>query len=138
MRGWDWDSAQAPGGIAFLPTAAPCLIEDSDPPPTPDSAPDAARETARQQRRQLVSSQEKCVDVVEHSPPQMATVRSVWGEVFEPELGPLPKHWLTHCCAQFHVTREAIRQHPLEFYQHLLRWTMDHDKSLLQSDYGEE
>mmetsp|Transcript_114372 Transcript_114372/g.180032 ORF Transcript_114372/g.180032 Transcript_114372/m.180032 type:complete len:360 (+) Transcript_114372:73-1152(+) len=138
MRGWDWDAARARGGIAFLPTAAPCLIEDSDPAPVTESLPDVGRSSEREQRRKSVPTQEKCVDVVEHTPPQMATVRSVWGEIFESELGPLPKHWLTHCCAQFHVTREAIRQHPREFYERLLKWAMDHDRSLLQSDYGEE
>lgn len=127
MRRWDWGAAAAHGGMAFLPTAAPCIIEDSDP-QAQDSEPEVAQ--MQEKRRRLVPDQERCVGVVEHSPPQMETVRSVWAEVFEPELGPLPKHWFTHCCAQFQVTSGAILHHPLEFYQRLLQFTLDHDRSL--------
>lgn len=139
MQRWDWGKASAHGGIAFLPTSAPCLIEDSEASTSEGVGTDAAAaDEEKQRRKSLVPSEEMCVDVVEHSPPQMETVRSVWAEVFEPELGALPKHWYTHCCAQFQVTRDAIRQHPPEFYQHILTWTMEHDRSLLQSDYAQE
>lgn len=136
MNQWDWSTAVAHGGIAFLPTAAPCLIEDSEP-QTVQGA-DAEMRQQQERRKRLVPDAELCPAVVEHSPPQMETVRSVWGELFESELGPLPKHWFTKCCAQFQVTRDAIHQHPLEFYQSLLQWTKDHDRSLLQSGYGGE
>lgn len=134
MQRWDWDTAASRGGIAFLPTAAPCLIEDSATPPsaTVDAELDGKLSEERSKRRRLVPMEEGCPDVVEHSPPQMETVRSVWPEIFESELGSLPAHWFTHCCAQFQVTRDAIQQHPLEFYRRVLRWTMDHDRSLLQ------
>lgn len=133
MHRWDWGAAAAHGGIAFLPSAAPCLIEDSEAPPL--EVDDMEADSQQQERRKrLVPENELCPDIVEHSPPQMETIRSVWGDVFEPELGPLPKHWFTKCCAQFQVTRDAISQHPLEFYQQLLQWAKDHDRSLLQSD----
>jgi len=154
MQNWDWGAAAEQGGIAFLPTAAPCLIEDSDPQPLQGADADATREwpftEARQQehamemkrqqdrRKSLVPDEELCPDIVEHTPPQMETVRAVWGEIFEPELGPLPKHWFTKCCAQFQVTRDAIHSHPLEFYQQLLQWTKEHDRALLQSEYAGE
>jgi len=132
LQKWDWGAAAAQGGLAFLPTAAPCLIEDSD----PESVQGEDEETQQQQdrRKSMVPDNQRCPAIVEHVPKQMETVRSVWGSVFESELGPLPKHWLTKCCAQFQVTRGAIQLHPLEFYQHLLRWTMEHDRALLRSD----
>lgn len=130
---WDWGRAASEGGLAFLPTAAPCLIEDTE---QSSQTPDDAELAARTKRRRSVGFEERCPDVVEHYPKQMDTVKSVWSEVFEQELGPLPKHWLTHCCAQFEVTRDAIRRHPRRFYENLLQWTIDHDKSLMQSDYS--
>jgi len=141
MQRWNWGAAAERGGIAFLPTAAPCLIEVSDPPALIEDQPlfeDAEIQRQKDRRKSLVPSEELCPDIVEHSPPQMKTVRSVWGEVFEPELGPLPKHWFTKCCAQFQVTSGAIQQHPLEFYTNLLQWTKEHDRSLLHSDYAGE
>jgi len=136
MSRWDWGTAAAHGGIAFLPTAAPCLIEDSERQTVQGGGAETHQHLER--RKRMIPDAELCPAFVEHSPPQMETVRSVWGELFESELGPLPKHWFTKCCAQFQVTRDAVRQHPLEFYQRLLQWTKDHDRLLLQSDYGGE
>jgi len=122
LKMWDWDRAAQSGGIAFLPTNAPCLIEDSiDLPP---------------HERGRLPDGERCIAVTEHSPPQMATVRQVWGDIFEPELGQLPQRWLTHCCAQFEVTRDAILAHPLDFYARLSAWIKNHDSELLASTGG--
>lgn len=122
LRAWQWGAAAQLGGIKFLPTSAPCLVEDSEqlaPHPRPTAPPGEA-----------------CGDVVEHSPKQMRTIREVWPSVFQQELGPLPQRWMTHCCAQFEATRDAIQQHPLDFYQGLLEWVKQHDRELLESDHA--
>lgn len=132
LQRWDWGNANDRGGMAFLPTNAPCLVEDSV--ELPSNPPDVEREPIVQKQME----DHECVAVKEHSPLQMNTVRQVWDSVFSAELGPLPQRWITHCCAQFEVSRESIQQHPKSFYQSLLSWTMDHDKQLLESDYGKQ
>lgn len=142
LRSWNWDWASERGGIAFLPTAAPCLIEDSVAVAkerrtntlTGTSDQDAGVHVNQDQ----VPDEARCLDVKEHSPAQMATLKEVWPEVFERQLGPIPERWLTRCCAQFEVTKEAIHQHPQSFYSMLLNWVMEHDRELLKSDYAEE
>jgi hypothetical protein len=115
---WDWDLASSKGGFVFLPTNVPCIIEDSTELPPHEAA------------HQSLPDAGGCVGVIEHSPKQMATLREVWSSVFEPELGPLPQRWFTHACAQFEVTREAIRRHPQEFYVKVLEWSKRHDEEL--------
>lgn len=131
LQKWEWGTAKDRGGVVSLPTNAPCLVEDVNQLPLHDDVknePVVAR--ALEDR--------ECMDVEEHSPPQMDTVRKVWDDVFSEELGPLPQRWITHCCAQFEVSREAIQQHPAMFYQRLLSWTMENDKSLLSTDQGKQ
>lgn len=121
LHRWSWGHAKEKGGLAFLPTAAPCLIEDTSP---------GLQHLSKDQEAEAIPSQEVCPMVVEHVPRQMDTLRSVWPSIFEAELGPMPSRWFTRCCAQFEVTRDAIRQHPQEFYRQLLDWTMQHDRDL--------
>lgn len=99
---WDWESPVRNNGMAYLPTSAPCSIENSG---------------------------EGGEDEDLHAS-QMHAVREAWPEVFREELGLLPKRWVTQCCAQFEVTRAAVRQHPKSFYQGLFDWVMRHDKRL--------
>lgn len=122
---WDWEVAAEHGGMAYLPTAAPCLVEDSEEVTLAQAAADADK--VQRQRPQ-------CNGVVEHRPKQMATLRDVWDDVFRQELGALPHRWITTCCAQFEVTREAVQRHPLNFYRLLFDWVMDHDRSLVEAD----
>lgn len=126
LRAWSWDNAASNGGMASLPTNAPCLIEDSE--VLPARAPLSAS----------VLEKEHCIAVSEHEPKQMQMVREVWGDVFEPELGPLPQRWLTHCCAQFEVTRAAVQKHPVSFYRGLLDWVKNHDTQLASESGAEE
>lgn len=100
---WDWETPLRSDGVAYLPTSAPCSIEDSG--------------ERGEQGGSLQAS-------------QMQAVREAWPQVFEQELGPLPRRWVTQCCAQFEVTRSAVRQHPKSFYQRLFDWVMRHDKAL--------
>lgn len=125
MRKWDWERAAQQGGMAFLPTAAPCLVERQE-------------EEAPGSKPPLLHGNGDCQAVEEHVPKQMAAVREAWGTIFEEELGALPQRWLTHCCAQFEVTREAVQQHPLRFYEGLLAWSLQHDRSLAASDYAKD
>eukprot|EP00928_Gymnodinium_smaydae_P074005 TRINITY_DN57095_c0_g1_i1.p1 TRINITY_DN57095_c0_g1~~TRINITY_DN57095_c0_g1_i1.p1 ORF type:complete len:367 (-),score=47.97 TRINITY_DN57095_c0_g1_i1:318-1319(-) len=118
LKKWDWGRAAQQGGIASLPTAAPCLIEVQEEQPLPSDAP------------MQLQGYSDCQAVKEHVPKQMPSIREAWSTVFESQLGPLPQRWLTHCCAQFEVTREAILQHPLAFYQDLLSWSLEQDKAL--------
>lgn len=120
LRDWDWSAVNSNGGMRSLPTAAPCLIEDSEEDPSAEN-------------RQW-PYQEGCPGVAEHYPKQMATLRDIWPDVFQEELGALPSKWLTHCCAQFQVSRDAVQRHPKEFYERLFHWTLDHDKELLEGD----
>jgi len=46
----------------------------------------------------------------------------IWRELFQSEIGPVPKHWRTPCCAQFLVTKEAVQGHPKSFYQRIYDW----------------
>eukprot|EP00746_Dinoflagellata_sp_MGD_P020165 gnl/MRDRNA2_/MRDRNA2_146916_c0_seq1.p1 gnl/MRDRNA2_/MRDRNA2_146916_c0~~gnl/MRDRNA2_/MRDRNA2_146916_c0_seq1.p1 ORF type:complete len:195 (+),score=38.89 gnl/MRDRNA2_/MRDRNA2_146916_c0_seq1:88-585(+) len=121
--------------MSFLPTSAPCLVEDSG----QDPVEEPLQEDIRTQPAVAAAINDgECISVKEHSPPQMDTVRKVWDNVFSEALGPLPQRWITHCCAQFEVTREAIHQHPASFYQSLLDWTMQHDKDLIAADVGKQ
>lgn len=131
LQKWNWENAMDRGGMAFLPTAAPCLVEDSVQLPLHADVKSEPLVAAALEKHE-------CLEVTEHSPPQMETVREVWDSVFSEALGPLPQRWITHCCAQFEVSRDAIRQHPASFYQSLLSWTMSHDKELLATAYGKE
>jgi hypothetical protein len=132
LHRWNWENAKEEGGMTFLPTNAPCLIEDS----VEVSHQDVNIKTEPVVAEALNSNE--CIGVKEHSPPQMDTVRKVWDNVFSEALGPLPKRWITHCCAQFEVSREAIHRHPLSFYEGLLSWTMQHDKDLIATDFSKQ
>jgi len=131
LQKWNWGHAKDSGGLESLPTNAPCLVEDSMPLPLHG---DVKSEPVVAEAIQ----NHECIDVKEHSPPQMETVRKVWDDVFSRELGPLPQRWITHCCAQFEVSREAIHQHPVAFYESLLSWTMQHDNDLHATDFGNQ
>lgn len=124
IRAWDWGQSAKHGGFTSLPTNAPCLVED------------AVRLASHAAPAMPAGLQ--CPALVEHVPKQMATIREVWPSVFEQELGPLPQRWVTHCCAQFEVTREAVQRHSLEFYRGLLSWVEQHDQELLSSSYGDD
>lgn len=130
LRGWRWESAQENDGLVFMPTSAPCLIEDRE-----------ERSPTQEQTQLLLQQPSKthgqCMDIKEHSPKQMDAIKEAWPGTFESELGPLPARWLTHCCAQFEVTRDAVRRHPLSFYQELLAWTLSHDRALSESEYAD-
>jgi len=152
LRSWQWERAEHQGGYVSLPTSAPCLVEDRDPPESSESPEEvaassssssfsfsqvvAAERRGRAEPLAGVTGQGDCQAVQEHWPKQMPAVREAWSTRFEGELGPLPARWATHCCAQFEVTREAVRRHPLEFYQSLLAWTLEHDRALLQGESG--
>jgi len=133
LLSWDWSVAAKKGGMAFLPTNAPCLVEDSHTPP-------ALRGLAKGRWDHLedVDRNHQCLELEQHSKLQMSTLRTAWHEVFEPELGPLPNHWVTPCCAQFEVTRAAILRHPHRFYMQLIDWVHAHDAALLASEYGDD
>lgn len=122
---WRWDTAAERGGMAYLPTAAPCLVEDTVELPVAQAL-DAAEEVQRQRPQ--------CNGVTEHHPKQMTTLLEVWEDVFEQELGAMPHRWVSTCCAQFEVTREAVRRHPESFYRKLFDWVMVHDRSLIEAD----
>lgn len=123
---WNWGAAAESGGLASLPTAAPCLVEDSVELPLQQIV-SGSQEVQRQNPN--------CVNgVKEHMPKQMATLKQVWANVFQDELGPLPQRWLTHCCAQFEVTRSAVHRHRKAFYESLLEWVVAHDRELLADD----
>jgi len=120
IQSWDWTSPSKaaesvmPGegrGIQFLPTPQ-CIIEAVDGPPIEQNA-----------------NRDGCVY---HQPRQLSALKDAWSTVFERELGPLPPEWRTHCCAQFEVTREAIRQHPAQFYQSVLDWVDENDSTRLE------
>lgn len=131
LQKWVWGNADDHGGMMFVPTNAPCLVEDSV----------ELSYHADVEKEPIVEKSfedRECVAVKEHSPLQMATLRQVWDSVFSEALGPRPQRWITHCCAQFEVTREAIQQHPKSFYESVLSWTMNHDRELLASDYGKQ
>lgn len=128
LQKWIWGNAKNHGGLAFLPTNAPCIVEDTVQLP--------AHDNVKSEPLVAEALQDDCPDVIEHTPRQMETVREVWDEVFSQELGPLPQRWITHCCAQFEVSREAIQQHSVAFYERLLSWTMRHDRDLLATGKG--
>eukprot|EP00930_Biecheleria_cincta_P020074 TRINITY_DN1516_c0_g1_i1.p1 TRINITY_DN1516_c0_g1~~TRINITY_DN1516_c0_g1_i1.p1 ORF type:complete len:295 (-),score=35.09 TRINITY_DN1516_c0_g1_i1:43-885(-) len=50
----------------------------------------------------------------------------LWGRYFQKELGNYPLGWpsgySTPCCSQFVTTRDAIRAHPVSFYEDLYKW----------------
>jgi hypothetical protein len=114
LNRWDWDAASRNGGMVFLPTTAPCMVEDTEGRPAGG---------VRAGEGQAAD----CAMVVEHTPHQMPALQRVYPELFAAELGELPARWLTHCCAQFEVTRDAIRRHPQAFYENLLAWTSRDD-----------
>jgi len=130
LRGWNWERVQENGGLVFMPTSAPCLIEDRD-----KMSP--VQEQAQLLLQQPSKTHGQCMDVKEHMPKQMDAIKEAWPSTFESELGSLPARWLTHCCAQFEVTRDAIRRHSLSFYQEVLEWTLRHDRALSESDYAD-
>lgn len=119
---WDWDAASRNGGMAFLPTTAPCMVEDAE--GRPVGGVRAGEGPAAD-----------CAMVVEHKPRQMSALQRAYPELFASELGELPSRWITHCCAQFEVTRDAIRRHPQAFYEDLLTWTT-HDAVVAPSNIG--
>ena len=49
----------------------------------------------------------------------MKQLSSLWLDLFETELGPMPSRFREKCCAQFVVHRSRILSHPLEFYRYL-------------------
>mmetsp|Transcript_10557 Transcript_10557/g.17259 ORF Transcript_10557/g.17259 Transcript_10557/m.17259 type:complete len:504 (+) Transcript_10557:58-1569(+) len=51
---------------------------------------------------------------------QAQTIRRMWPVLFESEFGRLPPKFCMDCCAQFVVSRERIRSHPLDFYKRAL------------------
>ena len=54
-----------------------------------------------------------------------AAMQQYWPKVFAPWLGPMPKQLCYDCCAQFVVSRDAIRQRPLAAYKAWLAFTQD-------------
>jgi hypothetical protein len=122
LNRWDWGAASRNGGMAFLPTTAPCIVEDAE--GRPAGGVKAGEGSASD-----------CAMVVEHTPRQMPALQRVYPELFAAELGALPERWLTHCCAQFEVTREAIQRHPRAFYEDLLNWA-SREGSVSASDVG--
>eukprot|EP00276_Gloeochaete_wittrockiana_P005414 CAMPEP_0184643582 /NCGR_PEP_ID=MMETSP0308-20130426/419_1 /TAXON_ID=38269 /ORGANISM="Gloeochaete witrockiana, Strain SAG 46.84" /LENGTH=161 /DNA_ID=CAMNT_0027071605 /DNA_START=459 /DNA_END=944 /DNA_ORIENTATION=- len=52
----------------------------------------------------------------------MEMLQTVWPEVFQEELGPIPSEIHSFCCAQFATTRKAIRKHPKQFYEKVYAW----------------
>merc|ERR1719440_1449468 len=106
LLSWDWSLAGKKGGMAFLPTDAPCLVEDSG---TPHAQKNLAK--GRWDLVKDVDSKHECLELEQHSQQQMSTLREAWNQVFHSELGKLPGKWVTPCCAQFEVTRAAVRRH---------------------------
>lgn len=133
LLSWDWSAASRKGGLAFLPSDAPCLLEDSD---TPLEERQLAK--GRWDHLKDTDGDHECLELEQHSMQQMTAVREAWKEVFEAELGALPSRWVTPCCAQFQVTRHAVLQHPRQFYMRLVDWVREHDKALLASAYGQD
>ena len=59
---------------------------------------------------------------VDSERPEFNEMRRVWPVLFS-ELAPtMPKVFLSWCCAQFVVTRAAVRARPRAFYQNLYDW----------------
>jgi hypothetical protein len=50
-------------------------------------------------------------------------MRAWWNETMQPYIG-YRSHFRDDCCAQFVVTREIIRKHPLEFYKKHYDWLL--------------
>lgn len=50
---------------------------------------------------------------------EMKNFAKVWADLFEKEIGPRPNLICWDTAAQFAVSRDAIRRHPLEFYKKL-------------------
>lgn len=49
-------------------------------------------------------------------------MRHAWEQFFGGWLGPLPPRIAAPCCAEFIVSREAVRRRPKEFYAAALEW----------------
>lgn len=131
LLSWNWSVAAQKGGLAFLPTQAPCLLEDS-------KTPHAQRHLAKGRWDHLkdVDSGHECLELEQHSMQQMAALRAAWQDIFESELGAMPSRWLTPCCAQFQLDRAAVLRHPRQFYHRVINWVRTHDAALLASKYG--
>lgn len=54
--------------------------------------------------------------------PEFKDIENVWPLLFK-ELAPkMPSHFLSWCCAQFVVTRAAVRARPKAFYENVYAW----------------
>jgi hypothetical protein len=54
--------------------------------------------------------------------PEYEDMAKVWGRLFTDLAPTIPKEFLSWCCAQFVVTRAAVRARPKAFYVNLLDW----------------
>eukprot|EP00242_Pyramimonas_sp_CCMP2087_P001595 CAMPEP_0198231236 /NCGR_PEP_ID=MMETSP1445-20131203/115094_1 /TAXON_ID=36898 /ORGANISM="Pyramimonas sp., Strain CCMP2087" /LENGTH=323 /DNA_ID=CAMNT_0043911837 /DNA_START=150 /DNA_END=1121 /DNA_ORIENTATION=+ len=55
---------------------------------------------------------------------EYADLRKFWAVLYGQYLGPMPERIYQDCCAQFAVTRGAIRRWPKRFYQGLYDWLL--------------
>lgn len=62
---------------------------------------------------------------VDSEKPEFNDMRRVWPHLFSDLAPTMPKVFLSWCCAQFVVTRAAVRARPKAFYQNLYDWVTD-------------
>lgn len=63
------------------------------------------------------------------TPGKMETIfHDAWAALFQPEFGEMPAIAAT-CCAQFVVSKQAVHQRPLQFYESAKRWILDSESS---------
>jgi len=67
---------------------------------------------------------------VDSEKPEYEDIRRVWPRLFKDIAPEMPKEILSWCCAQFVVTRAAVRARPKAFYQAIYDWVTDADPVL--------
>jgi hypothetical protein len=65
---------------------------------------------------------------VDASKPEFDDMKKVWPKLFTSLSPEMPKTMYSWCCAQFVVTRAAIRARPKEFYQDIYDWMTNEGK----------
>jgi hypothetical protein len=62
---------------------------------------------------------------VDDEKPEFRDMAKVWPLLFTDIAPRMPREFLSWCCAQFVVTRAAVRARPLAFYQKIYDWVTD-------------
>lgn len=67
---------------------------------------------------------------VDSEKPEFNDMKRVWPRLFKDIAPEMPNEFLSWCCAQFVVTRAAVRARPKAFYQAIYNWVTDNDPVL--------